>query len=1504
MKNDKRIINHYLSISNKVLLKNKFIHSFAYLIEIITIFLQIVEIYYYEFNPPNKDNKNYFSPFTSFIFELNKLSESIKSIIYFIFIVIVCINSIILNFIIKPNFYVKIMINLSEIFFYRIFLLLLFNCLFSQKSIFLVINIVATLLYIIILFSNFHINHLCIFIPKITIYPFDAFSMIIDFHFIIIKIFISISRMASNKNISKFCFITSLVFFYVLFFYLSYLLIYKSYYIMNNHSLNKIRYSFIISISIIILFILIIDRENINNTLYIISYINILLICTLFIQYFYDPYKFVKFDRDDNIENIFYYFFIFDRDKNCYFLLEEKLEEHLSKCDKCNLCKKYKLIKEKNINEVCDLYNIIYDCKNPAFSIMNKITRGIKKNGVKGFANNTNILINLIHTFSIAINQKNYNIMLNTELLFDIINSQNESFLEQYNLSISQIKYTNDFFIKAKKILDIIYKIFDEKKLGNKIKLFFELGQELEELKYKNIKSNLNNSNNTTGNIEGLPNCNNLLAICTLFYEELFNETLSSSGIPIRESPNILEDLINNNHRNSRQITLEINVLNLEIKIIRAGGVMNKYENNNFYDYFCPIFKKRQISELRKILFQLNSDDEDSELKNEYNKRKLKKGKDGKKKWFRFCFTIEKKENNEIFYELIKLKLNYLLLNNIKNKIYLNGTYTLDDNIIISEQVKTEEIVLYFGNKEQKNYINKTHKEYDNKKILVKNYQNHKYLGKKALKEIYNYLGCKKYRIYYFSLSNKVKINEEVNKTKSMINDHFEEEENNEISNNKVFIINDLASQASSTTSSISTNNSISYNRGSKKIQKNINIIKELNFLKYILFISFFIFLIVLIVESINLKNAYQSIYNNHHFYILYQDYSNTFYTLFFSVISLTCLSKTPQTNECRHYVEEISDNILYKYFQKAVNNNMTEENIKSNFIDIKKLVFYQSQILAEKLNHVNNDMIYFLSKIDSKQLEVALSTNLIHCKINENSIDNETINFSLGTDIITFNDLNLLMVSRFSILTNNINNFKEPIYILNKTGKEVFNNLYNKKKLSSYQENIYLLILDYTTYAANIYNIVYKIIDLVYNSKKRVKSLIYIFISINLFIFLVMNAILILYLLLYYIIILRDLKNIHNDLKEKIRDSTLKDFLRNKMDNLRLLLNIYENNITTIVDNINDIYSDYKEDHKQKVKEESKLLKKEMKFESEIKNNKKINYIKLIKAIKKYELIKYSQRQNLYLYTLLFIVLLYFSVFIINLLLWIFFAIKDAKVSDWNTISENVNGSTHNLMNNYLIMIYGNITLEEFSNGMGFDFISLIYEKITQLYELKKYQKYLKNLLKTTEITMIYECSRFYENLDNDIFKQLKDKYKEEENLLYTMRFFCEYSNLMMYNNFKTIYLQLFNIIKIDMESFSNNKYSDIIEFFDKKNVIENQIMFLIIYVYLMDIMSQNVQTSLILITEQFHSNMIISMILYLIALIIIIIIIYIVYIQNINNDCKKFARIKKVFKICKIDE
>ena len=230
---------------------------------------------------------------------------------------------------------------------------------------------------------------------------------------------------------------------------------------------------------------------------------------------------------------------------------------------------------------------------------MNKIIRGIKEKGKNIFINNSYFLINIIYIYCLAFKQKEYNVALNCELLFDLINSENKLFLEENKICLSHIKYSNNFFVNANKIIHIIYKILDEKQIKNNIQIYFDLGEKLKDIKYQDIKSNIKNNlvelNYNIGNIEELPNCSNLLTICSLFYEELYNETFSGSGISIRNKTNLLEDLINNNYKNANQITLEINLLNFQIKIIRAGGYFNKYENNNFFNFFFQNLKKTKL---------------------------------------------------------------------------------------------------------------------------------------------------------------------------------------------------------------------------------------------------------------------------------------------------------------------------------------------------------------------------------------------------------------------------------------------------------------------------------------------------------------------------------------------------------------------------------------------------------------------------------------------------------------------------------------------------------------------------------------------------------------------------------------------------------------------------------------------------------------------------------------------------------------------------------------------
>ena len=72
---------------------------------------------------------------------------------------------------------------------------------------------------------------------------------------------------------------------------------------------------------------------------------------------------------------------------------------------------------------------------------------------------------------------------------------------------------------------------------------------------------------------------------------------------------------------------------------------------------------------------------------------------------------------------------------------------------------------------------------------------------------------------------------------------------------------------------------------------------------------------------------------------------------------------------------------------------------------------------------------------------------------MNQNYYNNNII-LKISKESITFNNFNLLLISRFSVLTSNIKDISKPIYLLNKTDDYVFHNVIIRDKLSPYQEN------------------------------------------------------------------------------------------------------------------------------------------------------------------------------------------------------------------------------------------------------------------------------------------------------------------------------------------------------------------------------------------------------------------------------------------------------------------
>ena len=265
-------------------------------------------------------------------------------------------------------------------------------------------------------------------------------------------------------------------------------------------------------------------------------------------------------------------------------------------------------------------------------------------------------------------------------------------------------------------------------------------------------------------------------------------------------------------------------------------------------------------------------------------------------------------------------------------------------------------------------------------------------------------------------------------------------------------------------------------------------------------------------------------------------------------------------------------------------------------------------------------------------------------------------------------------------------------------------------------------------------------------------------------------------------------------------------------------------------------------------------------------------------------------------------------SAYIVMLVKWFLFFKKDDIVLKWVEIGLSFSSQTSKLMNNFLLMLTNNQTLDDLSSSVeGKDYINFIFSKLTDIYQGDKYFYSLTDIPTINDNNINFDCKVFYQKLSNSLFEQLKNKYINETAKLYnTMNYFCNWSNVMMFKRYKTIYLQLFKQIKIILENFNNNdSYDNIMKSIkDNDDIIRIQIIFLITYAYLIDIINANVDIMIKAMMKRLGDNIIISALIYAAMLIILIFILFFVYFRNINSDYKKFIQVKKVFKVCNINE
>ena len=81
-------------------------------------------------------------------------------------------------------------------------------------------------------------------------------------------------------------------------------------------------------------------------------------------------------------------------------------------------------------------------------------------------------------------------------------------------------------------------------------------------------------------------------------------------------------------------------------------------------------------------------------------------------------------------------------------------------------------------------------------------------------------------------------------------------------------------------------------------------------------------------------------------------------------------------------------------------------------------------------------------------------------------------------------------------------------------------------------------------------------------------------------------------------------------------------------------------------------------------------------------------------------------------------------------------------------------------------------------------------------------------------------------------------------------------------------------------------------------------EIFFFITYVHLLDIMNTNIKSVYNSITNEINNKIDILGIIFLISIVYLVCCIYFAFSRNMNNDCHNFIQMKKIFKVCNINE
>ena len=1533
--------DNYLVNCYKYMAKSKAIHFLFIIIEIFMNIFQEIELDLKNASSEEiKIDLNYIRKIT-IIFD--KISIIVKLIIIIAYILVFDIIYIILRIrkFKKKYIIVSILINILELFHFRIFVLIFFNLFFTLPNIFFIISCIFAIPHLFLIVHHFFYYHLYYFVPKFINHPYDEFSSLFDIILLYLKIFLSIARNTTSVGLEKCCsfiFHTSQIFFCI---YFIIKLKNHSYLFMKNQFLNKTKLSFFLSKTIISILTLILGKMQIMNVLFIILSIGIIFIVLTYVYYMYEPLHYIKINTDTPMENIYFYLYILSERDDLDFLVEYKINEHYKNCGICELCKKYinylddhqsnieieedekkKLIDDDNKSStpmiMMQLFDILYNKQNKYFQLMEKIIINYKQKGKEIFNNNSYYYINLSFLIFSDYQSNNITLALNEKIILEMFNKENK-LVDNHEFQINQILFCNKFISLSNNILNKLKEILNSEQNIDKAKKLIDLSFLLKEMKKPIYKKNLfsHKQNN-------ISNSKNLIMACSIIYEEIFNITLNNSQMPIRDNIQQIEDVFVNNIKNDKIISLSMNLINNNCTIIRAGKDLSLYKNNNLFDLFPLIFKEYQINLfLSNILneFDINREKNNSNI-NSSNKetKKLNKMKTNNTNNINNSNNLKnvkpissnknKLENVEIklilcqdvsstiYYKLLTLKLIPLFNNSNKDFIIFDGTYILHSNTFITLQDFEE------NNNPNEKLVAVSGPELENSSEIysmsLKKYiawQNNN--GFNVLNISKFTLLTKLYNIYKISPKDKVITKKKIEKKSSGLFEKKVENED-EIRRKKIEqIIEDNASVSSQQNGTTFSNGISGLGMRNKK-KDNEYKYGSLNRVKKIIYIIIPIVLIFPIYQFISLKSQFNDTSNNNYNYLEFREIFQLYYQLFCSIVGLACVQGN---STCRSMVSLFSD--VYDFNQI------------DGFFDFELLMRSQSQVLSAKLMEKRSNLVNIHKNIGDKDYDEIFGQIVKYYRVTQ-SFSNDNIFFNVTYVNVQFSEAVLMICNSYQVLTNITSN--DPVYFSNKL-ENPFENLYaygSNKELTKYQKEFYDLILNYVVYRHQL-NLINKRLNEILTEKSTIiQSNLYKYIYIDSILILIFTSILYVYLFFFQNIVVKILNYINMTTNMKTDNFNFAEKFTQKIENLKAILQVYNGEPVKAVQNLNSLYNKYQQYLTEKNKNNANdLYKKNYKKISNNENKKN----EMDNIPKNQRIVNRKNIKNLYitfkyLLSIFITLLLLICSFTALIIVWKnYFMIKENLYS---LIKKNlsVEASLYKFVGFYDMMLFRNFTIDECALEVFYQYVVGDNDKTSILRSIyKDPQNCFNSLKEKREIKSIYSdydddenftCEVFFE-MNNESIETLKQTNYGQQlgDIKSKLIKICENSRLTETNDIITSLQKNYQRIKNGMLSISDFSYEGLINHITSGVPGHIHAFFNSILIYVLEITNNKPHKKGIdNLLALFWRNILLTEGLFIGLDFVLIILSIFFFILNIKNYCDQLFLLKKIFKIFEIQE